>query len=212
MLKCPRCGEENSDKELYCGKCHERLPSISALRSTMRKGLEALEKKDFRTAQDRFTEVIRQNPGDMDAHFLRAAAMMKRGGGKEAWDDLIEVGLARETGRCLRCRGTGKCKECGGAGVCIMCRGTKKCSYCGGTGVCPSCGGKRPDDCTLCKGTGECIRCKGSKECNYCNGLGHCAECKGSGTCPQCGGSGVGHQLNLTGISGEFRELSGWFE
>jgi hypothetical protein len=211
VLKCPRCGEENKDRELYCAGCQTKLPSIAALRSTIRSGLEALDAKDFRKALDRFTDVVRQNPGDMDAWFLLAATKIKFGKGSEAWEDLIEVGLASETGRCSHCRGSGKCRECGGPGICIMCRGTKKCSYCGGTGNCPTCRGQRPDECNHCKGTGQCIRCKGTAECNYCNGYGHCAKCKGTGYCTFCGGTGKGHSLDLSKISPEFHELSNWF-
>ncbi|MGA1821762.1 MAG: hypothetical protein ACMUIG_04485 [Thermoplasmatota archaeon] len=211
MLKCPRCGEENNDRELYCGKCQEKLPSVSSLRSTMRSGLEALDRKDFRKALDKFTDIVRQNPGDKDAWFLRSAVLIRMGNGKEAWDDLVEAGLAVETGRCANCRGTGKCKECGGVGICIMCRGTKKCSYCGGMGSCPNCKGVRADDCHLCKGSGECIRCKGTKECTYCSGLGHCGHCKGTGICSHCGGSGEGHEIDISKISQELRELKAWF-
>jgi hypothetical protein len=211
MLKCPRCGEENNDRELYCAKCQQRLPSISALHSTMRSGLEELDRKNFRRALDKFTDVVRQNPGDMDAWFLMAATKMRMGRGSEAWEDLMEVGLARETGRCTHCRGNGKCRECGGVGICIMCRGTKKCSYCGGTGTCPTCKGIRSDECNHCKGSGQCIRCKGTKECSYCGGYGHCSECKGTGNCTHCGGTGVGHQMELSRISREFHELQNWF-
>ncbi|MGA1792518.1 MAG: tetratricopeptide repeat protein [Thermoplasmatota archaeon] len=211
MLKCPRCGEENRDRELYCAGCQTRLPSISALRSTIRNGLEALDEKDYRKAMDRFTDVVRQNPGDLDAWFLLSATKVKLGRGSEAWEDLVEVGLAAETGRCTHCRGSGKCKECGGPGICIMCRGTKKCSYCGGTGACPTCRGQRPDECNHCKGTGQCIRCKGSAECNYCSGYGNCAKCKGTGKCVFCGGTGLGHELDLSKVSREFHELANWF-
>jgi hypothetical protein len=211
MLKCPQCGEENRDSELYCAKCQQRLPSVSSLRSTMRNGLESLESKDYRKALERFTDVVRQNPGDYDAWFLMAATKMKLGRGSEGWEDLMEVGLATETGRCSHCRGTGKCRECGGPGICIMCRGTKRCSYCGGTGKCPTCRGTRSDDCNHCKGTGECIRCKGTKECSYCDGYGHCSECRGSGRCTHCGGTGVGHDLDLSKVSRDFHDLKKWF-
>jgi len=211
MLKCPRCGEVNDDRELYCGKCHDRLPSITSLRSTLRAGLEALEKKDFRKALDRFTDLIRNNPGDRDAWFLRAATMMRLGNGVEAWSDLVESGIAKETDRCSNCRGTGKCPECGAAGICIMCRGTKKCSYCGGSGVCPSCKGVRIDECLHCKRTGVCIRCKGTNECSYCSGFGSCGKCKGSGRCQVCGGSGRGYRIDISLVSQEYRELMSWF-
>jgi hypothetical protein len=201
----------NSERELYCAGCQTKLPSITALRSSIRAGLEALDRKDFRKALDRFTDVVRQNPGDMDAWFLLAATKIRFGKGSEAWEDLIEVGLATETGRCDHCRGSGKCRECGGPGICIMCRGTKKCSYCGGTGKCPTCKDQRPDECNHCKGSGECIRCKGTAECNYCNGYGHCAKCKGTGYCTFCGGSGKGHTLDLSAISEELHEIAHWF-
>ena len=212
MLKCPQCGAENRDRELYCAGCQNRLPSISALRSAMRNGLEALDRNDHRKALDKFADIVRQNPGDMDAWFLMTAVKIKMGRGVEAWDELIEVGIAEEIGRCSHCKGTGKCRECGGTGICIMCRGTKKCSYCGGQGVCPTCRGHRSDDCNHCKGSGECIRCKGTKECNYCNGYGHCSHCKGSGRCTFCGGTGTGHSLDLSKVSREFHELRSWFE
>jgi hypothetical protein len=212
MLKCPRCGEENSDRELYCAKCQQKLPSVSALRSTIRSGLEEMDSRNFRKALDKFTDVVRQNPGDLDAWFLMAAAKMRLGRGSEAWEDLLEAGLARETGRCTHCHGNHKCRECGGTGICIMCRGTKKCSYCGGMGTCPTCKGVRSDECNHCKGTGQCIRCKGSKECSYCDGYGHCAECRGTGNCTFCGGTGVGHQIDISKISREFRDLKNWFD
>jgi hypothetical protein len=211
MLKCPRCGEVNQDRELYCAKCQGRLPSVTALRSTLRSGLEAMERKDFRYAVDRFTDVIRNNPGDLDAWFLRSAAMIKLGNGVEAWSDLVESGIAEEMGRCKNCRGTGKCPECGSTGICIMCRGTKRCSYCGGMGICPSCKGQRIDECLHCKRTGVCIRCKGSKECNYCNGFGSCSKCRGSGNCQICGGTGRGFRINPSKISSDFREMITWF-
>lgn len=211
MLKCPRCGAENSDMEMYCAKCQNRLPSITALRSTLRSGLEALEKRDFRKAQDRFMDVVRQNPADLDAWFLLAAVKMRTGRGSEAWDDLTDLKLARSTGQCSKCRGIKKCKECGGTGICIMCRGTKRCSYCGGVGDCPTCKNRNPKDCTHCKGTGQCIRCKGSKECTYCNGFGQCISCRGTGICTFCGGTGTGHELDLSKVSKEFHELKAWF-
>ena len=211
MLKCPRCGEENSDKELYCGKCHDRLPSISALRSTMRAGLEALEEKNYRKALERFDELVSKNPGDTDGWFLRAACQIKMGNATQAWKGLVEMDLAVETARCSQCRGLGKCRECGGPGICIMCRGTKKCSYCGGQGSCPTCKGQKSDECNHCKGSGECIRCLGTKECTYCKGFGHCQHCKGSGNCANCGGTGKGYRIDIGKISSEFRPLESWF-
>ncbi len=211
MLKCPQCGEENRERELYCAKCQQKLPSASALRSTMRSGLEEMDSKNFRKALDKFADIVKQNPGDMDAWFLMAATKMRMGRGSEAWEDLMEIGLARETGRCSHCRGNHKCRECGGTGICIMCRGTKKCSYCGGFGSCPTCKGTRSDECNHCKGSGQCIRCKGSKECSYCDGYGHCSECRGTGNCTFCGGTGVGHEMDLSKVSREFQDLRNWF-
>ncbi|MBN1539395.1 MAG: hypothetical protein JW939_04565, partial [Candidatus Thermoplasmatota archaeon] len=120
MLKCPRCGEENRDNELYCAGCQARLPSMDSLRSTLRAGVEALEDMDLRKAYDRFMEVLKKNPGDRNAWFLLGAAKFRMGKGSEAWEDLIEVGLASETGKCAHCKGSGKCGECGGTGICIM--------------------------------------------------------------------------------------------
>jgi hypothetical protein len=211
MLKCPRCGELNGDKELYCAKCDDRLPSLSSLRSTLRAGLDALDRKDYKTALDRFTDIIRNNPGDRDAWFLRAATLMKLGNGMEAWADLVESGIAEQKDKCRNCRGTGKCPECGQTGICIMCRGTKRCSYCGGAGICPTCKGQKIEECIHCKRTGVCIRCKGSKECNYCNGYGTCMKCKGTGNCQICGGTGRGYRINSSKISTEHREMVAWF-
>ncbi|MBN1389348.1 MAG: hypothetical protein JXA22_01775 [Candidatus Thermoplasmatota archaeon] len=211
MLKCPRCGEENRDNELYCAGCQVRLPSMSALRSTLRSGVEALERKDLRKAVERFMNVIRQNPGDKDAWFLLAATKVKMGRGSEAWEDLVQVGSASETGKCAHCKGSGKCGECGGTGICIMCRGMKKCSYCSGDGICPTCLGKNSTDCSHCRGTGQCIRCKGSSECNYCDGYGSCSKCRGTGRCANCGGAGVGHELDLSSVSREFHGYASWF-
>jgi len=211
MITCPHCGEENENRELYCGRCHERLPSLSSLRSLMRSGLEYMEQKNYRMALERFDELVEKNPGDMDGWFLKSSVHMRMGNGTQAWKTLVQTGLAEETGRCPKCKGTSKCSECGSTGICIMCRGTKKCSYCGGSGVCPTCKGINPEDCNHCKGTGECIRCKGTKECTYCNGFGSCYKCRGSGSCSYCGGTGKGHRILMDRISDEFGELKNWF-
>jgi len=212
MLMCPRCGGENQDKDLYCAGCHTRLPSIVSLRSALRYGLEALDKKDYKKALEKFMEVARQNPSDVDAVFLIAVVKMRNGRGSEAWNDLIRAGLAMETGKCTHCRGTKKCPECGGTGICLMCRGLKRCSYCSGLGSCPNCNGVRPQECRICKGTGQCIRCKGSNECSYCNGYGNCSHCSGTGGCTNCGSTGTGHKLNISRVSREFQGYDSWFK
>jgi hypothetical protein len=38
------------------------------------------------------------------------------------------------------------------------------------------------------------------------------AECRGTGNCTFCGGTGVGHQIDISKISREFRDLKNWFD
>ncbi len=187
MRICPQCGSENEDQFIYCGKCHKPLPKLSRIEQMRSMGFHAMDKREWRDAENYFDQVVQMNIGDKEAWFMKGVALLHLRAASEARKCFEGAGVEIHGGRCDKCSGTGKCGECGASGTCFMCKSRRKCTFCKGDGEC-DCGGS--PSCPKCGGDGKCIRCKGTGKCVYCGGTGVCAGCDGSKVCGVCGGEG----------------------
>ncbi len=189
MKVCPYCKHENDDRHVYCANCYKELPKETRIENLVSIGVHALEKRDYRTALKKFSEVLKLNIGHKEAWLLKGIAATYLKMTREAGEAFKRAGVRVSQGRCEACGGFGKCYECGSTGRCYMCKGSGRCMNCNGTGLCHRCNGDDPN-CRVCKGTGKCVRCKGTKECAFCEGTGVCPKCQGDGRCLKCGGTG----------------------